>query len=1221
MATTLQQSDTSMRRTLADSAQLHREAERLAARAARLYRWRAYLWCLSVVLLSALALIALDHLLHVEELGLRWLLSGVWLAIAIASAIWWLKPALSFSLRPVSVASWIERRRPDLNGRLSNAVAIAELPASDLRYGSHGFRLAALEGFTSDSHGIEWRSYLDFKPTLRAGLALGAVVLACAVLAIAYPATTARGLQRLVNPWLAAPWPRADQLRFVNLPTMIASGSELQLEVIDDRPPLPASLELQIKHIGQASHDSDLKLKRMPLRVLNDVALATFSDTRSPFSIRVVGGDDTQTAWHDIQVVELPELLEHRFHVEPPSYSRQEPNELVGERIEVLASSRITFHGRFSGRLREVTAVAINDSRPGAENNEPHTVANSAAATQPQQPVEWPAVVSSDRQSFALFEQEGGLPIDTDQRWRLRFKTQEGLEVVDSKTWSVHAVSDRPPMITLAPLEPPIVTRESTVNIFGDASDDLELMEVKLVWQSDDDQRVHERVLWPDSLLGDEASSSQPTNSAAQNTDSQPEDSPSRPQRRAASVRYYWRPAEDRLPIAQAVTLHLEARDSAGQITRSAAQSLQIQDAQAVLAQIQAEEAKTFEPLRQLMEAQRRNQQAVERTRDILQEIKTVDAAQLEALSAARQTQQSISQQLAHSPESVLRKLQSLSEQLDRNGLSDSDGARHIAELARRIERLSDNVVTPAIKDLDDAHRNVRAKLEAMKTGDEDASLISQQIERAAQRQQQAARGFGQLVDSVAAAETTADLRREFVELLARQNEVRTQTERFQMERLAQPDSRAHEAQQVGLRSDQQSLARAVDDLAATINKQLRSTTNVDQEALAPLEHARQALIEHRASQHMRDAAALVDSSRLSAAIDAQRAAVEALVQAAEAFDGGEGVGLESTAAGLQETANRLDQLAQQELHVAEQLQKASDKSATDRATEQQTELAKRTAELSGELLRRADKKLSDTVAEAQQHAEAAAEQAREQAFDQAATSAQQAAEKLQQAQQSAEHRAAEIDQQIAAQKLLDLGNVIKDLIRLQEPIVETLIRLGDARPKSSVNADAWNAEVREAAASQESVRLQLIDVAQRTKAADPFGWLLAQCDIDMTRTVAALERHRLAPDAVDSAEHALRKLLAAQQALADPPDADSKEREQTASSNTDADTAEEKNDRRPTMASLKLLRALQADINRRTNELQSSGAHDSAPEMLRLAEEQQALAEQTQKIIQQVVQ
>ncbi len=204
----------------------------------RLYRLRGLLMAAVVVVGAMFALAGLDMLLQREELGLRVLFFGLWSGCVALAMYFLLAPAWRFSPSKVEVARWIERAQPELGERLSTAVQLADA-AADQRLGSEQFRGAAIRNWASYAASVDWRSYLDHSSWLRAASGLAALVIVAGIFAAWRPADAQLALTRLFAPWAELPWPQRDQLRFVNLPKVIASGHELNVEIIDLVPPCP----------------------------------------------------------------------------------------------------------------------------------------------------------------------------------------------------------------------------------------------------------------------------------------------------------------------------------------------------------------------------------------------------------------------------------------------------------------------------------------------------------------------------------------------------------------------------------------------------------------------------------------------------------------------------------------------------------------------------------------------------------------------------------------------------------------------------------------------------------------------------------------------------------------------------------------------------------------------------------------------------------------------
>ncbi len=116
----------------------------------------------------------------------------------------------------------------------------------------------------------------------------------------------------------------------------------------------------------------------------------------------------------------------------------------------MLTGSRVSLRGKFDEPLRSLRAVAQQDGSP-------NTVGTAERSTESSV---WTAQLSRDGSEFELFaDGSQASVIEEDRRWRLEIETLDGLRVLDPKPWAIHVTLDRPPSITLAPIEPRGITQ------------------------------------------------------------------------------------------------------------------------------------------------------------------------------------------------------------------------------------------------------------------------------------------------------------------------------------------------------------------------------------------------------------------------------------------------------------------------------------------------------------------------------------------------------------------------------------------------------------------------------------------------------------------------------------------------------------------------------------------------------------------------------------------
>src|SRR5690606_6627881 len=113
-----------------------------------------------------------------------------------------------------------------------------------------------------------------------------------------------------------------------------------------------------------------------------------------------------------------------------------------------------------------------------------------------------------------------------------------------------------------------------------------------------------------------------------------------------------------------------------------------------------------------------------------------------------------------------------------------------------------------------------------------------------------------------------------------------------------------------------------------------------------------------------------------------------------------------------------------------------------------------------------------------------------------------------------------DLEQQVAEQQMFQLATAIEQVSTQQRPIVEQFNHWA-----SKAASEPLQTEMQQAAARQEEVRQLLREVRAETKALPAFDWTLEQTELSMGRAVAAAKRYRIAPDAQQAAEGALRLL------------------------------------------------------------------------------------------------
>jgi hypothetical protein len=1203
----------------------------LATAARRVTRWQALLSWLTVGLLSLVALLLLDMLLRREEVGLRVLSLAAWLSMLGWGASKLLRPAWRFSPTPIQVAQWIEGVRPELGERLSTAVELANLPAADSRYGSNRFREAALRAWATSGQSLHWSRHLQRRGLHRAGSLLLVVCGALVALATVWPTEMGVAFTRLTVPWGSTPWPRRDQLKILQLPAVVAAGSELQLEVIDERPPLPDGIELQMRGVGAAEAR---QVRTLETVAIGDLAVGNLPTITAPFEVRAVGGDDQRMPWQRVEVVQPPELTEFRFVIQPPPYTGLDRSEVVGRRIAVLAGSQVEFTGRFD---RPVTRVIV---RSQAQKSTDDSTADTNESAQQA----WTVSLDNDGRGLHLGAPASAmLEVQQSLDWQLLLVTADGLETLQPERWSVEVAEDTPPRVLFPAADLAELASNAQLSLRGEATDDLGLVAVRARLQILNDETTPPASfsIWqvpqsPASVSSAvDAEEREVVDSAVDSANSSM-NSAAGEQPRELTIDATWSLAQAGSFVAgQRVAVWLEACDSSGQWGQSQVHEYDIRDQRELIESIQQKQNQLLAQVRELVDTQRRNTQLFSRTWEQTQQAGEVEREQLELFRNTAQVQRAMAEQLGSEsvPQGLTQEIAKLRELLTRNRLDGTELATELQALLGNVQSLSEGAMAAATTA---TGQTAAVAEDAVKDKADVAQRLATSAQRAQEAQGQALRGLEQLLDRLARNESMQQVERELAQILNQQNAIRRETDRMHVERLSESptespaESRAErQAQQTALSADQQGLARRLDDWLARAGELQASTTSDQQAAKAALTRATEALVAAQASAQMRRSTEEIRDAQLARASTTQHQVAELLSDTLRQLGAGNQSqlgSLRNRVEGLRQTSGELSDLASAQSALSERWQAPAEATQQEQLLSEQAAVEQRTSAVASQAEQAGDASLSAEIERARTSQQQAQRAGRQNDFQQATRASQQAAEQLRQTSQQLEQRAAELEQQVAEQQMFQLVDAIEQLSAQQQPIAEQFNQWAKATTQEpseegQESRPRQQAEMRQAASRQEAVRQVLREVRAETTELPTFDWTLEQAELAMGRAVAAAQRYRIEPDAREASDGALRLLQLAAEAMRQQHPGDSNETPdetpddaQAGGSQSQAEPSERP---APFVASLKLLRGLQQELNLQT--LAAESIDDTVRRTGRLSELssfQQALAAQIEQLL-----
>ncbi|GIW99504.1 MAG: hypothetical protein KatS3mg111_2837 [Pirellulaceae bacterium] len=1162
------------------------EFARLAGQVRRRLRWQAGMAWSAWVIGTLTAVSLVDVVVRREETGLRLLSFLTVIGVAIVGAWKLLRPAWRIRPTAVDVARWIERHHPEFGQRLSTLIELQSASAEDGRWGSLEFRVEAMRRLDQEISGRRWQDFLESGHLYRAAFLLAATMFLAAGIAAWRPQDVALAARRVLLPWAPVYWPRADQLFFRDLPTAVAAGTELQLEIADAMPPLPSDVLLEMRR-GDGE-----TVETIPATLLGEIAVANLPPLTQSVQVRAVGGEDHSMAWHPLQVVAPPRLEESSFHVSPPEYTAREPHEIAGRQIRVLAGSTVELHGTLS---HPVHAISL-------------TNAHSASPL----PLSLVARLSSDRQQFVVTATDGPWVVTESQSWYMTLHLDEDLQVRLPDTWTIEAVADLPPKIAIHSPPSALATRALVLHLIGEATDDIGVASIALMARVADS--ATEQAFESDGDADVPAAGTTPHRVSIWDAGEQQSLTTRQP------FVFDWEPGQHlALTDEPAIEFWLEAVDHAGQIGKTDVFRIEFRPAEEVLLAAEQQRRRLSESVAEALDLQRRNTQLLERTVANVHENQEIDAAVVDAAGSMAHAIQAIEERLSSGESSAQHQLRALEELLDQNHLADTDFARDLQGVAAELRGLIDAELAEARRRALELAQATRADMAS--GGEPEQTNAALSADRKAQ--QALSDRLQALLTTLSHGDAMRQMVRELTQLAQQQQRVGTDTRQLQVEAIGGLSPDEFQRRVEDLVADQQSLARLTDDLADRMDGLPPAPNDALQSQRDALRAAAASLAREQASNSMRSSADALQRGELAQAVKAQRQAEETLRQALQATGAGDLQSrLSNQAQRLQEASQTLSSLAEQQRTLAQSLDADDADQVVDEARRDQQQQLRAAASLEQEKLASAgDHRTAAAVEQAigaQEDALRAMEQQRSNAASQAAH---RAAAALAEAAAQLQDRSRQLQNVAWEEESHRLADEVESVVQRQQPLLAEWESLAAEQSVRRHDGD-WQSNVRAAAAQQVALHNELRQIQSRVADTPAFGLALQQAGDAMELAALTAQRYRVAPETVEYARASLRKLELAAAALR-PNAAEGDESPGDDTSPSGEDPGE------PTppplvspIASLKLLRALQADLNARTdaiiNQIEDPATRTRL--LTQVAAEQEAMGKQVAALIESVV-
>ncbi len=1167
----------------------HPVQEQVRAIQRRAWRLRAVCACglwlsgfLGAVSLAALA----DYCLRLDDVGVRVLSSVAVLAVAGWGFRQFLLPLFLRRTSELEVAQRIEQRFPQLRDRLSSAVAFLGQAEQEPAAGSAELRRAVIAIAGADLDRWDFNACLDTRRPRR--IAIGAALVCAAATAIAaWDAPSAvLALRRLALPWNVEPWPRRNQLDFVNSPGRLAFGSDFEAEVVDRRGRLPESVQIQLWFDG----DEARQVQTKDMKFLRDRMVYRVDNVQRPFRYRAVGGDDDTMPWRTLELVAPPEVLGLQIRLQPPAYTGWS-SVASGENIRALEGTRIELRGRVS------RPAAVIQLRTDKDKPDSLTVA--------------PARLDEDRLRFTIgADAQHPWTVAQSVTYWLEVTDAEGLRGGEDQRWNLRAVPDTPPSVLLEqPAANTFVTADAAVPLVGLVKDDLAIRSIAVRFTRSDSAAPESGETTPIYRGPDSPAPSSPAVA-----DAAPDSGETQ------RVDFAWDLTQVRgLKPGAWIDFALKAEDYKPQAAETTTRRLTIISVNELEERIASRQASVLGQLAEVLRIQREARAPVKSLEIGWADTGRLAADEVDQLQAAELKQRQVSRLLADPQDGVAALVAGLLHELRSNRIENPDVVGRMNELLAAVREISGQQLPPLQTRLIDALKTARETLRAAADKGETAAVASGElvgsVQAAGSQQDEVIARLESLVGDFSQWDSYRRFSRELGHVRQAQDELRQDTERTRLDSLAGDEQARDANQRVLLRrlaERQTELSRQFDKIQARMD-QMRTQLGSDDPAAQTLADALDVARRTAVGGQMRETGRRIEDNRLGDANQSQQAILRQLQELLDTLANRRVHELETRATQLRNVLDELRELQARRDEIqgrAERAAAAADPTRRQGELERLPAAARELAEQIQRLSRRLERLLAEQAAQsladaaqALEQTEAAAQQAD---ASQALNATREAERLLDQAEQQLEETQRTAERELLHEQLERLEQGIAGLTSRQQAALNTTVELEALRRQQP---DGWSraqlSSLGTLAREQRAVATETVSLAEKLPNASAFGLALRGAHREMDRAARGLERQDAGPGTQQAEHGALVRLQHMQEALkrdaAQPRDG-----QQPQPQPPEQENQQPPGDGAGRLAELKLLKSMQQEVRRRTAELDKAKSATGS-----LTEEQQTAVRQ----------
>lgn len=325
---------------------LHERFAALRRRLRLVVTFRGMCWVLALLSAIAVAIGWIDWHVHLPSL-IRALVTVSTLVAGVYLARRYLISPLAAPADDLTLALRVEKHYPVLNDSLASAVQFLQEPSDSERTGSPTLRQIAVKRALHRAKAYDFLPVIDTRGTRSAGLSLLVAGGLAIVVAAIYPQLAWTGFLRLAHPFGGYDWPRQTRLD-VEAKQRVGRGESYEIKVkmagvlpdraiIDFRFEGAPSVEQAYEIVHQSGSDQG-------------AFVAHLDGTRVQRNFRFqVRANDAESRWRDVEVLPPPQLTllngrqSPQIALIPPAYTDQPSQQLPdgAASIETIAGTQV----------------------------------------------------------------------------------------------------------------------------------------------------------------------------------------------------------------------------------------------------------------------------------------------------------------------------------------------------------------------------------------------------------------------------------------------------------------------------------------------------------------------------------------------------------------------------------------------------------------------------------------------------------------------------------------------------------------------------------------------------------------------------------------------------------------------------------------------------------------------------------------------------------------